>query len=188
MLNLQEKYKKEVIPAMMKQFGYKNPMAVPMIKKVVVNTGFGRQVAEKSGEEQKRIENATMNDLSLICGQKPVFKKAKKSIAAFKLRQGLNIGTACTLRRKRMYDFLDRLIHVVLPRSRDFRGIDSKAFDEAGNLTIGMKEHIAFPEILSEKAKSIFGLEITIATNAKNKEKGIGLLKLMGFPIKSTDK
>ena len=184
MIGLQEKYKKEVIPAMMEKSGYKNPMAVPKIEKVVVNTGFGRQVAEKSGEEQKRIANATMQDLSLICGQKPVFKKAKKSIAAFKLREGLNIGTACTLRRKRMYDFLDRLIHIVLPRSRDVRGIDPKAFDEAGNLTIGMKEHIAFPEILSEKAKNIFGLEITVATNAKNKEKGIQLLKLMGFPIK----
>jgi large subunit ribosomal protein L5 len=184
MLNLQEKYKKEVIPAMMEKFGYKNPMAVPRIEKVVVNTGFGRQVAEKSGEEQKRIESSTMHDLSLICGQKPVFKKAKKSIAAFKLREGLNIGTACTLRRKKMYDFLDRLIHIVLPRSRDFRGIDSKSFDKSGNLTIGMKEHIAFPEILSEKAKGIFGLEITIATNAKNKEEGSRLLKLMGFPIK----
>src|SRR3989344_8509223 len=118
MIGLQEKYKKEVIPAMMEKSGYKNPMAVPKIEKVVVNTGFGRQVAEKSGEEQKRIENATMQDLSLICGQRPVFKKAKKSIAAFKLREGLNIGIACTLRGKRMYDFLDSLIHVVLPRSR----------------------------------------------------------------------
>lgn len=169
---------------MMEKFGYKNSMAVPRIKKVVVNSGFGRQVAEKSGEEQKRVENSTMQDLSLICGQKPVFKKAKKSIAAFKLREGLNIGIACVLRRKKMYDFLDRLIHIVLPRSRDFRGIESAAFDEAGNLTIGMKEHIAFPEILSERAKSIFGLEITITTNAKNKEKGIQFLKLMGFPIK----
>ena len=169
---------------MMEKFGYKNRLAVPKIEKVVVNTGFGRQVAEKSGEEQKRIENTTMQDLSLICGQRPVFKKAKKSIAAFKLREGLNIGASCILRRKRMYDFLDRLIHIVLPRSRDFRGIDQKAFDKAGNLTIGMKEHIAFPEILSEKAKNIFGLEITVATNAKNKEKGIQLLKLMGFPIK----
>jgi len=184
MLSSQEKYKKEVIPAMMEKFGYKNRLAVPKIEKVVVNTGFGRQVAEKSGEEQKRIENTTMQDLSLICGQRPVFKKAKKSIAAFKLREGLNIGASCILRRKRMYDFLDRLIHIVLPRSRDFRGIDQKAFDKAGNLTIGMKEHIAFPEILSEKAKNIFGLEITVATNAKNKEKGIQLLKLMGFPIK----
>lgn len=184
MLNLHEKYKKEVIPEMMKRFGYKSSLAVPEIEKVVVNTGFGRQVAEKSGDEQKKIEAATLQDLSLICGQKPVFKKAKKSIAAFKLREGLNIGAACTLRRKRMYDFLDRLIHIVLPRSRDFRGIDQKAFDKAGNLTIGMKEHIAFPEILSEKARSIFGLEITVVTDAKDREKGIQFLKLMGFPIK----
>lgn len=184
MLNLKDKYNIEVVPEMMKRFGYRNKMAVPKIEKVVVNTGFGRMVADKSGEEQRRIENSTRQDLSLICGQKPVFKKAKKSISAFKLRQGLNIGTACTLRRKRMYDFLDRLIHIVLPRSRDFRGIDPRQFDESGNLTIGMKEHIAFPEILSEKAKNIFGLEITIATNAKNKEKGLELLRLMGFPIK----
>ena len=184
MSKLKEKYQKEVIPAMMKKFGYKNSMAVPKIEKVVVNTGFGRIIADKTGDEQKKIENSILRDLSLICGQKPVFKKAKKSISAFKLRQGLNIGAACTMRRKRMYDFLERLIHIVLPRSRDFRGIDSKAVEGVGNLTIGMKEQIAFPEILPEKAKNIFGLEITVVTNAKNREKGLELLRLMGFPIK----
>ncbi len=181
---LLKKYKDEVVPAMVKNFGYKSPMAVPKIKKVVVNTGFGRQVSGKSGEEQKKIQNAVLEDLKLVCGQKAILRMAKKSIASFKTRKGQAIGAAVTLRKKRMYDFLERLIQITLPRSRDFQGISQKGFDKRGNLTIGIKEHIVFSEVSPEKAKNIFGLEITITTNARNKEEGAALLKLMGFPIK----
>ncbi|MFH1401696.1 MAG: 50S ribosomal protein L5 [Parcubacteria group bacterium] len=181
---LLKKYKDEVIPAMVKNFAYKSSMAVPEIKKVVVNTGFGRSVAGKSGEEQKKIQKAILDDLNLICGQKAMLKMAKKSIASFKTREGQAIGVAVTLRKKRMYDFLERLIQITLPRSRDFRGIDQKGFDKRGNLTIGIKEHIVFSEVSPEKAKNIFGLEITIVTSARNKEEGAALLKLMGLPIK----
>jgi len=184
MAYLLKKYKDEVIPAMVKNFGYKSPMAVPKIRKVVVNTGFGRQIAGKSGEEQRKFQNAVLEDLNLVCGQKAILKMAKKSIASFKTRRGQAIGAAVTLRKKRMYDFLERLIQITLPRSRDFQGIDQKGFDKRGNLTIGIKEHIVFSEVLTEKAKNIFGLEITITTNARNKEEGVALLKLMGLPIK----
>lgn len=180
---LLEKYKKEVIPAMMKKFGYKTPMAVPKIEKVMVNTGFGRNIAGKSAEEQRKFQNGILEDLNLICGQKVSLKTAKKSISSFKIREGMAIGAAVTLRKKKMYDFLERLIQITLPRTRDFQGIPSKSFDKGGNLTIGVKEHIVFFEVSPEKSKNIFGLEITIATNAKNKEKGMELLKLIGFPI-----
>ena len=183
-IKLSEKYAKEVIPEMMKKFGYKNTMAVPKIKKVVVNTGFGRLISGKTSEEQKKIYSAILEDLSLITGQKPVLKKSKKSISGFKTREGLPIGAAIILRGKMMDDFLQRLIHLVLPRSRDFQGIDPNSFDNDGNLTIGVKEHIVFLEVSPEKSKNIFGLEITIVTNAKTKEEGIKLLKLLGFPIK----
>lgn len=169
---------------MVEKFGYKSPMAVPKVEKVVVNSGFGREIAGKSSEEQKKIQNGILEDLSLVCGQRPVLKTAKKSISSFKIRKGLPVGAAVILRKKRMYDFLERLIQITLPRSRDFQGIEQKSFDKNGNLTIGLKEHIVFPEVSPEKAKNIFGLEITVATNAKNKEEGIALLKLMGFPIK----
>ena len=169
---------------MVKNFAYKSSMAVPEIKKVVVNTGFGRSIAGKSGEEQKKTQKAILDDLNLICGQKAMLKMAKKSIASFKTRKGQAVGAAVTLRKKRMYDFLERLIQITLPRSRDFRGIDQKGFDKRGNLTIGIKEHIVFSEVSPEKAKNIFGLEITIVTSARNKEEGAALLKLMGLPIK----
>lgn len=169
----------------MEKFGYKSSMAVPKVKKVVINTGFGRQVAGKSSDEQKKIYNAILEDIGLIAGQKPVLRAAKKSISSFKIRQSQPIGVAVTLRAKKMEDFLERLIQITLPRSRDFQGLDRKAFDKRGSLTIGMKEHISFPEVSPEKAKNIFGLEITISTSAKNKEEGIELLKLMGFPVKN---
>lgn len=183
-MRLLEKYKKEVVPVMMKKFGYKNLMAVPKIEKVIVNTGFGRLVTGKTADEQKKIVEAIANDLALITGQKPIITKAKTSISGFKTKKGMPLGAKVTLRRKRMYDFLERLIHIALPRSKDFQGIDLKSFDRKGNLTIGIKEHIAFPEVSPEKVKNIFGLEITIVTNSKRKEEGIELLKLMGFPIK----
>lgn len=184
MLKLKDKYQKEVIPQMMERLGYKSPMAVPRIEKVVINTGIGRQVVDKTGQEQKKIYESILNDLSFITGQRAVLTQAKKSIAVFKIREGLPIGAMVSLRGKKMYDFLEKVIHIVLPRSRDFQGIASKSIDQQGNLTMGIKEHIAFPEVAPEKAKEIFGLELTVVTTAKNKEEGLLLLKLLGFPIK----
>lgn len=181
---LKEKYTKEVIPAMMKKFGYKNVMAVPKIEKVVVNTGFGRMIVSKTSDEQKKAYKLIFDDLALICAQKPILTKAKKSISGFKIREGMSIGAKVTLRGRKMYDFLERVIHIALPRFRDFRGIDLKSFDKEGNLTIAIKEHIVFPEVSSEKAKNIFGFEITVVTTAKNKEESVELLRLLGFPIK----
>ena len=170
---------------MMEKFDYKSKMAVPRIEKVVVNTGFGKLISGKTSQEQKKIFDNILNDLSLIVGQKVVLTKARKSISAFKLRRGMPVGAKVTLRKKRMNDFLERLIHIALPRSRDFRGIDKNSFDKKGNLTLAIKEHIAFPEVSPEKTKSIFGLEITVATNAKSQKEGKELLRLIGFPIKS---
>lgn len=184
MLTLQEKYKKEVIPALKKKFGYKNDLAVPRLEKVAVNTGFGRLIAGKTSAEQKKIQDAVLQDLSLITGQRPILTKIKKSIAGFKVREGMPVGAMVTLRKKKMQDFLARLINISLPRSRDFRGIDPKSVDKNGNLTIAVKEHIAFPEIMPEKAKTIFGFEVTVVTTAKTKEEGLNLLRLLGFPIK----
>lgn len=185
MIKLRDKYEKEVVPEMIKKLGYKNRMAVPKIEKVVINTGFGRLVADKASGEREKIYQPILEDLALIAGQKPVLTKAKKSIASFKLRQGIPIGVVVTLRKKKMYDFLERLINIALPRSRDFQGINPKSIDGQGNLTIAVKEHISFPEVSPEKSKSIFSFEVTIATNAKNREEGLELLRLMGFPIKS---
>jgi len=182
--HLPEKYKKEVIPAMKEKFGYKNDMAVPKIEKVTVNTSFGRQISGKTGEEQKKIQDFILEELSFICGQRAVLTRAKKAISAFKVRQGMPLGAKVTLRGKKMIDFLERLIHLALPRSRDFQGIEPKSVDKEGNLTLGIKEHIAFPEILPEKAKDIFGLEITVVSSAKTKEEGLELFRLLGFPIK----
>ena len=186
MLRLKEKYNKEVVSKMMEKFGYKNTMAVPKLAKVIVNTGIGRLVVGKTSEEQKRIYQSILDDLALICGQRPVFTKSKKSIAGFKTREGMLIGAKITLRGKKMYDFLERVIYITLPRIRDFRGIDLKCFDKDGNLTIPIKEHLVFPDISPERVKIIFGLEITIVTTAKNREKSIELLRLLGFPIKSS--
>lgn len=185
METLLEKYKKEVISEMKEKFGYKSDMAVPRIKKVVVNTGFGRQIVSKTSDEQKKFVEFVSAEIGLICGQKPIITKAKKAISAFKVRQNMPMGVAVTIRNKKMYDFLSRLIAIALPRSRDFQGIDAKSIDKSGNLTIAMKEHISFPEIIPEKAKDIFSLEITVVTNAKNREEGLELLKLLGFPIKN---
>ncbi len=184
-MNLKEKFQKEVIPAMMEKFGYKNSMAVPRIKKVVVNTGFGREAVAKTGEEQKKMQESILSDLSLICGQKPVLTRSKKAISSFKLRKGLAIGAKVTLRRQKMYDFLTRLINLALPRSRDFQGIETNSIDREGNLTIAVKEHIAFPEVSPEKSKTNFGLEITVVTTAENKEGAENLFRMLGFPLKS---
>jgi large subunit ribosomal protein L5 len=184
MEKLQEKFKKEVIPAMMQKFGYKNPMAVPSIKKVVLNSSFGKEVVGKSASDREKIQNLITQDLSLIAGQKTNLTKSKKSISGFKLRENLEIGAVVTLRKTKMWDFLERLIYLSLPRSKDFKGIDPKSIDKNGNLSLGFKEHISFPEIFTEKEKTIFGLEITVVTNAKNKEEGLELYKLLGFPMK----
>ena len=185
MLTLKEKYNKETIPALKEKFGLKNVMAVPGIQKVVINTGFGRKITPASTDERKKIQRAIFEDLSAIAGQAPVFTKAKKSIAGFKLRQDMVVGAMITLRRKRMYDFLERLINIVLPRSRDFQGINASVIDEQGNMNLSIKEHIIFPEISPEKTKFIFGFEIAVVTSAKTKEQGLELLKLLGFPIKT---
>lgn len=163
---------------MQKEFNIDNVMAVPKIEKVVINTGIGRVAKED------KVTERIAKDLAIISGQKPVFKKAKKSISGFKIRQGMNVGIIVTLRGKRMYDFVDRLISIALPRSKDFRGIDAKNFDGMGNLNLGIKESSIFPEVNYENLKDIFGLQVTVMTNAQNREKGMRLLKLMGFPIK----
>ncbi|MDD2913226.1 MAG: 50S ribosomal protein L5 [Candidatus Pacebacteria bacterium] len=184
MSRLKEKYEKKVIPAMMEKFGYKNKFSVPKMEKVVLNVGFGKIASGKASAEQKKIEEAVLEDLGLISGQRPYLANAKKSVAAFKLRKGTPVGAAVVLRKKKMYDFVDRFISISLPRMRDFAGIKKESFDKSGNLTIGIREHIIFPEILPEKTKSIFGMEVTIATTSKNKEEGIEMLRLIGFPIK----
>lgn len=183
-MRLKEKYQKEVIPQMMEKFSHKNKMAVPKIEKVLVNTGFGKLVSGKTSKEQEGIINSILEDFALICGQKPILTKAKKSIAGFKIRKGIPIGTKVTLRKKMMYDFLERLINIVLPRSRDFQGIETSSFDKKGNLTIGIKEQIDFPEVSPERTKNIFSLEVTVVTASKKREEGVELLKLLGFPIK----
>ena len=175
---LLEKYRREVVPAMQARFGYKNIMAAPRIEKVTVNVGSGRIAAEPKLKE--RIEK----DIGLITGQKPAPRIAKKSIAGFKVRQGTMVGFVSTLRGKRMYDFIDRLISVALPRSRDFRGIDQKSFDAKGNLNLGIREQTIFPEVIYESSKDIFPFQVTVTTTAKTREEGAELLKLIGFPIK----
>lgn len=183
-MRLQEKYKKEVVPKMLEKFGCKNVMAVPKIEKIAVNSGFGKMAAGKTSSEREKVMNNLSDFLSLVTGQKPVFTKAKKSIAAFKLRKGVPIGFKVILRKKRMFDFLERLIGIILPRTRDFNGIPLKSIDKKGNLTLGFKDSSSFPEIVMDREKGIFGLEITINTNSKQPEHGLELLKMMGLPIK----
>lgn len=184
MLRLKEKYQKEIVPFMLKEYGYKNIMAVPRVVKVVVNSCFGKEAATKTSQEREKTVQNVLHDLAQITGQKPRVIKSKKSISGFKLRGGIDIACASTLRKDRMYDFIERLIYLTLPRSRDFQGLNKKSIDKNGNLTIGFKEHISFPEIITEKEKTIFGLEITITTNAKSQEGGLRLFKLLGFPMK----
>ncbi len=171
-------YRTKVVPQMMADFKYKTVMAVPKIEKVVVNIGTGRMV-----KDAKFLEKAE-KDLQQLTGQKPSIRKAKKSISGFKLREGTDVGMAVTLRGRRMYDFIDRLVSIALPRTRDFRGLNPSSFDKQGSLNIGIKEHNIFPEIKYETLKDIFGLGLTITTTARSKEEGTALLRLMGFPIK----
>ena len=184
MKGLQEKYKKEIIPAMIKKHGYKNRMDVPKIRKVVLNIGFGGRVAGKTPKEREKIAENIAQHLSLIAGQKPILTRSRKSISTFKIRKGMQIGAKVTLRGKKMYHFVDRLINVALPRSRDFRGIETKNVDQGGNLTIGIKEHIIFPEVSTEKMQNIFGFQVIVETTAETKNQAVVFLKEMGFPIK----
>jgi len=178
MARLRDKYKNEIAPALAKEFDIKNPMAVPRIEKVVVNMGLGEASANA------KILDVATEELRSITGQKPVITKAKKSIAAFKLRQGMNIGSMVTLRGERMYEFLDRLISVALPRVRDFRGISGKAFDGRGNYTLGIREQLIFPEIDFNKVDKTRGMNITIVTTATNDDQARSLLKSLGMPFR----
>lgn len=176
-VNLYEKFKKEVVPAMKAEFGYKNIMQIPKVAKVIINSGVGRFI-----KEPHYIENVE-STLTKISGQKPVRTKAKKSISNFKIREGMDIGVMVTLRGPRMYQFLEKLVSITLPRVRDFRGVSAKSFDSNGNYTIGFKENLSFPEIRSEDIEKMHGLQIIINTTAKNKEEGKALLTHLGIPF-----
>jgi large subunit ribosomal protein L5 len=176
---LKERYQKEVAPAIAKEFGIKNPMAIPRVKKVVLNMGMGEAIANA-----KILDTAT-EELRTITGQKPVITKAKKSIASFKLRQGMPIGVMVTLRGDRMFEFLDRFVSIALPRVRDFRGVSPKAFDGRGNYTIGVREQLIFPEIDFNKVDKLRGMNITIITSARNDEQARALLKGLGMPFRT---
>ncbi len=178
MARLRDKYKNEIAPALAKEFGIENPMAIPKIEKIVVNMGVGEAIANS------KILDAAVEELKSVTGQKPVVTKAKKSIAAFKLRQGMSIGSMVTLRGERMYEFLDRLISVALPRVRDFRGISGKAFDGRGNYTLGIREQLIFPEIDFNKVDKTRGMNISIVTTAKSDEQARSLLKALGMPFR----
>ncbi|TMG96394.1 MAG: 50S ribosomal protein L5 [Betaproteobacteria bacterium] len=179
MARLKEIYNKDVVPALVKQFGYKSTMQVPRIEKIVLNMGVGEAIADK-----KILENAVA-DMQKISGQKPVITKAKKSIAVWKIRTGYPIGCMVTLRQERMYEFFDRLVSIALPRVRDFRGVSARSFDGRGNFNMGVKEQIIFPEIEYDKIDSIRGMNITIATTAKTDAEAKALLAAFKFPFKN---
>jgi large subunit ribosomal protein L5 len=174
-----DKYEKEVVPAMIKEFRYKSIMAVPRINKVILNMGLGEAIYNI------KVLDKGVEELSLIAGQKPIIRKAKKSIAGFKLREGMPIGCMVTLRRDRMYDFLDKLFNIALPRVKDFRGLSEKIFDGRANCSIGIKEQIIFPEIEYDKIEKIKGLNVTIVTTARTDVEGHFLLKLLGMPFRN---
>jgi large subunit ribosomal protein L5 len=179
MSRLKELYEKEHRVALTKQFGYKSPMEVPRLDKIILNMGLGEAI------QNIKVLDSAVEELALIAGQRPVITRARKSIASFKLRAGMPIGCMVTLRRERMYDFFDKLVNVGLPRVRDFRGVSDKSFDGRGNFTLGIKEQIIFPEIDYDKIDKIKGLNITIVTTAKTDEEGKALLKLMGMPFRN---
>jgi large subunit ribosomal protein L5 len=175
---MKEKYLKEVTPELQKAFSDKNPMQVPGVHKVVVNIGMGEAI------QNAKAMDAAVSDLATITGQRPVITRAKRSVAAFKLREGMQIGCMVTLRGEHMYHFLDKLINVALPRIRDFQGVSSEAFDGRGNYTLGLREQLVFPEIDYDKVDKVRGMEISIVTTARTDEEGRQLLKLMGMPFK----
>jgi len=180
MPRLRERYVKEIVPALMQEFHYSNVMQAPALHKVVINIGMGEAV-----QNAKAMDNA-VRDLADITGQRPVVTRAKRSVAAFKLRQGMPIGAMVTLRGRRMYDFLDKLMNVALPRLRDFQGVSADSFDGRGNYTLGIKEQLVFPEIDYDKIDKVRGMEITIVTTARTDEEGRRLLRLLGMPFRTT--
>jgi large subunit ribosomal protein L5 len=179
MIRLKEKYHKETVPEMRKKFNYKNVMQVPKLEKVVINMGLGEAL-----QNPKALDSA-IGDLAAITGQKPVVTKSKKAIAAFKLREGMKIGCKVTLRGEKMYVFLDKLFNIVLPRIRDFRGLNNKSFDGRGNYSFGLKEQTIFPEIELDKIDKVRGMDIIIVTTAKSDEESLHFLRTMGCPIKA---
>ena len=179
MARFKEKYQTEVVPALIERFGYENIMQVPRFDKIVINIGVGEAV-----QDPKALEAAT-RDLEIISGQKPIITYAKKSVAAYKLREGMAIGCKVTLRGDRMFEFLDRLISITLPRIRDFRGVSEKSFDGRGNYSLGLREQLVFPEIEYDKIDKVRGLMVTIGTTAETDEEAYELLKLMGMPFRS---
>lgn len=178
MVRLQEFYRDSVVPQLTKQFGYENPMQVPKITKITVNMGLGEALANK-----KVLETAT-DDLAKLTGQKPIIRNARKSVASFKIRDGYPVGAKVTLRRAHMYEFLDRLVNVAIPRIRDFRGLSPKSFDGRGNYNMGVQEQIIFPEIDYDQVDALRGMDIAITTTARNNEEGLALLKAFNFPFK----
>jgi len=179
MTRLKERYQKEVVPQLMKNFSYRNPMRVPRLEKITLNMGLGEAV------QNVKVLDSAVEELSLIAGQRAVITKAKRSIAAFKLREGMPIGVTVTLRRNRMEEFFDKLVNVALPRVRDFRGVSGKAFDGRGNYSLGIREQIIFPEVNLDKIDKVKGLNISIVTTAKTDEEGKELLRLMGMPFRN---
>lgn len=177
MARMKEKYLKEVIPALQAKFKYKSSMEIPKLEKIVLNMGVG------DVKDNPKAMDAAVNDLSLISGQKPVVTKAKKSVAAFKVRQGMNIGCKVTLRGTRMYEFVDKLFNVALPRVRDFRGVPGNSFDGRGNYSLGVREQLIFPEIDYDKIDKVRGMDITLVTTARTDEEAKELLKLLGMPF-----
>lgn len=181
MARLKKKYQEEVVPAMIKEFGYKNPLQVPRLEKITLNVGLGEAT------QNIKVLDAAVAEVTAITGQKPVITRAKKAIANFKLREGVPIGCMVTLRRERMYEFLDRLIHVALPRVRDFKGVPDSSFDRRGNYSLGLREQIIFPEIQADKVEKPRGLTVSIVTTAKTDREGQALLKHMGMPFAVKD-
>lgn len=178
MSSVKDKYQKEVVPLLVKEFGYANPMEVPRITKIVVNMGLGEAV------QNPKVVDAAIEDLRTITGQQPVVRRARQSIASFKLREGMRIGCSVTLRRAHMYEFFERLVSVALPRVRDFRGVSNKAFDGKGNYSLGIREQSIFPEIDYDKLDKLRGMNITIVTTAKTDEEGRALLTHLGMPFR----
>jgi len=176
---LKEQYKKHAIPALMKEFNYTNVMAAPKVVKVTLNIGMGEAT------QNPKVMDSAVAELTTIAGQKPIVTKARKSIAAFKLREGMSIGCSVTLRGDRMFEFLDRLVNVALPRVRDFRGVSSKSFDGRGNYTLGIKDQLIFPEIDYNKVEKVKGMNICITTTAKTDAEGLALLKHLGMPFRA---
>jgi large subunit ribosomal protein L5 len=174
---MREHYAENVVPALVKEFEYANPMQVPRLHKVTLNIGIGEAIANA------KALDAAVNDLTIIAGQKPIVTKAKKSIAAFRLRAGMSVGVTVTLRGERMYEFMDRLVNAALPRLRDFRGVSTRSFDGGGNYTLGLREQLLFPEIDYDKIDKVRGLEVTVVTSARTDEEARRLLELLGMPF-----